>query len=239
MARKCEDTGHLWNLDLTNIDAANLFRNLEPTTRAPPSGEQSFILEADAPSVPFGDAAIEWLDPPPGPVLIARLDRKPLHPLHAAAICSFATTHLDPAFRDCRDEENAALRSPARLTRSSRSSSIARIRTPSAEFRSDEGRAEAVGGGQASGPSQRIMSPELWDSIVELRRRTLAQITSGTFAAYFEVYKAKRVIGRPDLMAREGEEDADWRVVVERRSVPLEEVTPREDWMLVESPYDV
>jgi hypothetical protein len=74
-----------WEINLRNSEASHLFRNCN-------------IASSRSDPTPFGRLPNEWpIDV--GPVIIARLDRKPLHPLHAAAIASFCSRHLQRHFQ--------------------------------------------------------------------------------------------------------------------------------------------
>jgi hypothetical protein len=171
-----------WKLDLTNDDAATLFRNCDIGTTT-----------TDRERLPFGAIPPALTANPgsgPGPLILARLDKKPLHPLHAAALVAFASRELTPSFRACMDAELA--------------------------WASLHGAREMM---------------------AERRREVLAGATANAFADFFARYKAKRVLGRPELMLPLPL--LTHRQRVEAQSIPPDEIEPRPDWVMVPSPYDV
>jgi hypothetical protein len=158
-----------YDLDLSNKEASSLFRNCNLSTRNSTSSTNSRLW------LPFGGIPVQWaLDV--GPVFVARLDHKPLHPLHAAAIATFCSRYIRTAFQDCLDAEKSLSDSPPQ-----RHSSI-------------------------SSPTQILNPAARHERIYEGRRAVLALATSGNFAEFFEQYKAQRVMGRPDLWGLDTEQ---------------------------------
>jgi hypothetical protein len=195
-------------MDLTNKEASALFRNCDISTR------NSIVSLNDRIVLPFGGIPVQWaLDP--GPIFVVRLDYKPLHPLHAAAICAFCTRYIRAAFQDCFDTERA----------------ISTPGSPRGHMR------ERSNTSIAAAPSAPLVSPNM-ETIYERRRAVLAHATSGSFAEFFESYKAQRVRGRPDLWGVD-EAHLDHMQRMERWNVPPDELEPRPEWEDVPSPFDV
>jgi len=82
-----------WRIDLNNAEGASLFRNCDIGTVEPER-------------LAFGAIPPTWSDNT-GPIIIARLDKKPLHPLHAAALVAFSSRELRQSFQECMDAEKA------------------------------------------------------------------------------------------------------------------------------------
>jgi hypothetical protein len=59
----------------------------------------------DTRRVTFGQVPERWAADDIGPVVVARLDRKPLHPLHAAAFAAYCAHYLRQPFQDCLESE--------------------------------------------------------------------------------------------------------------------------------------
>jgi hypothetical protein len=216
-------------MDMTNTEASSLFRNCDistrydlpsslPTSPAAVSRSNSQTRSNSRIVLPFGSVPVQWaLDP--GPIVIARLDHKPLHPLHAAAICAFCARYLRAAFQECMEFERTAQR------RGSNSSGP----TSSLSLSSHPISPTAVGTGQQLSA---FISPE---TLYERRRAVLALVTPASFTEFFDQYKAVRVRGRPDLW-RIGELEFIQRM--EPWGIPLDELEPRPEWEDVPSPFD-
>lgn len=195
-----------WDMDLTNFEVSSLFRNCDLSTRSSVSSNDAKNL------LPFGGIPVEWaLDP--GPVYVARLDYKPLHPLHAAAIVAFCSRYIRLAFQDCIDAERN-IGSPRRAMFEEEVPSAV---SPRASFSEPTTNRERV---------------------YERRRAVLGLATSGTFAEFFEQYKDRRIQGRPDLWDVD-EDELDHMQRMELLNYPPDELEPRLEWEHVSSPFDV
>ncbi|KAF2665551.1 hypothetical protein BT63DRAFT_417105 [Microthyrium microscopicum] len=91
-ARKVQLDGY-WNIDRRNDEAASLFPNCD--------------MGALDPQQPVFGSVPDFWSQDTGPVIVARIDQKPLHPLHAAALVSFAMKEMKGPFRECMDIERA------------------------------------------------------------------------------------------------------------------------------------
>lgn len=195
-----------FDMDLTNFEVSSLFRNCNLSTRSSVhSDDDQFLL-------PFGGIPVEWaLDP--GPVYVARLDYKPLHPLHAAAIATFCSRYVRTAFQDCIDAERNI--SSHRQKMSDDESTFTSSRRNSATEHTTSG-----------------------ERVYERRRAVLALATSGTFGEFFEQYKDRRIRGRPDLWEVD-EEDLDHMQRMELLNYPPDELEPCPEWENVLSPLHI
>jgi hypothetical protein len=173
--------------------------------------------------LPFGAIPVQWALEV-GPVLVARLDQKPLHPLHAAAICAFCARYLRVAFQECIDAERSLTSSPNPPSSSAAASSSSALATGSSSH--------SISAAATAAAASRS------ETIYERRRTVLALVTSGSFAEFFEQYKARRVRGRPDFYVVDDSE-LDHMRRMERWSIPPDEIEPRPEWEDVPSPFDV
>jgi hypothetical protein len=233
-------------MDMTNIEASSLFRNCDISTR----NSVSSTTSGSKIMLPFGVIPVQWaLDV--GPVLVARLDCKPLHPLHAAAIAAFCSRHIRVAFQECIDAERSLTSSPLPLP----PPAATHVRTPSSGGSSSS--ALASSSSATTGlPSQSMATTMMMntagdaaamtaavaatysETIYERRRAVLALATSGSFAQFFEQYKARRLLGQPDLYGI-GNAELDHLRNVGRWSIPMDEIESRPEWEDVPSPFDV
>jgi hypothetical protein len=96
--RKERIDAYYWQVSLHNAEAAALFRNCDLSTPERGSREGSR-------DTAFGAVRARWLADT-GPVIVARVDRRPLHPLHVAAAAAFCGRYLRRPFQDCIDAED-------------------------------------------------------------------------------------------------------------------------------------
>jgi hypothetical protein len=96
--RKERIDAYYWQVSLHNAEAAALFRNCDLSTPERGSREGSRHTA-------FGAVRARWLADT-GPVVVARVDRRPLHPLHVAAAATFCGRYLRRPFQDCIDAED-------------------------------------------------------------------------------------------------------------------------------------
>jgi hypothetical protein len=217
-------------MDMTNSEASSLFRNCDISTRYDSSGNlptsPATVSRSSSESrntnrivLPFGSVPVQWaLDP--GPVVLARLDQKPLHPLHAAAICAFCARYLRSAFQECAELERNAQRRSSGASEPSGSLSLSSHPVNPATV----------------GTGQQLYTSISHETLYERRRNLLALVTPASFDEFFEQYKVVRVRGRPDRW-RMGELDYIQRM--ERWGIPPDEIEPRPEWENVSSPFDV
>jgi hypothetical protein len=96
--RKDPIDAYYWQVNLHNAEAASLFRNCD--LAAPERGSRE-----GSRGTAFGAVHARWLADT-GPVIVARVDRRPLHPLHVAAAAAFCGRYLRRPFQDCIDAED-------------------------------------------------------------------------------------------------------------------------------------
>jgi hypothetical protein len=85
-----------WSIELRNPEATALFRNCD-------IGAQ---LNDDDDGLDFGATPEEWTVDV-GPVIVARIDGKPFHPLHAAAVSAFCSRYMHAPFQHCVELEQS------------------------------------------------------------------------------------------------------------------------------------
>jgi hypothetical protein len=139
----------------------------------------------------FGGIPSAWNPSDIGPVLVVRLDRKPLHPLHGAAIVTFLTHTLRRPFTELIDAEQRRAWQHALMMAGT---GITDPQTAAAAWVSER-------------------------DVFEGRRNVLGLVSQARFSEFFEQYKARRVDGQADLLGgaeAEMEQDMDkWSVQLE------------------------
>jgi hypothetical protein len=185
--------------------------------------QQPFPLPpyATTPELPmfpgFGGIPKAWEPLLIGPVLLVRLDQKPLHPLHAAAILAFTTYVLRKSFSELIDAE---------------------------QRRAWQHQLVMAGTGVTSA-SESAASWVGEADVFQRRRDVLTLASQARFTEFFEAYKARRVEGHPELLLQIEEDEQNQRdarirkVKVEIPDFKMEELEARTEWADVPNPFDV
>jgi hypothetical protein len=139
----------------------------------------------------FGGIPQDWEPTSVGAVLVVRLDRKPLHPLHGEAIAAYFTSVLNRSFAEVVDaEQRRAWSHTLRMA----GTGVTNPQVAAAAWVSER-------------------------DVFDRRRNVLAIASQMRFEDFFGDYKEKRIRGRPDLLDEDVRDDASrierWSVRIE------------------------